>query len=148
MNKFISIIIILYSILIQSAVSMQPGDINGKWIFKYNASYGYEFSFTNSKFADIIIFMKSNFLLFKGIYQIKDTNTINIEVLEMKYSPSLSDIRSGKELTKTSSSRIIFKGQKSISGGKSYLILTTESVKIDGNSSEGFFDPEIKLKKE
>ncbi|MBN1498628.1 MAG: hypothetical protein JW982_00605 [Spirochaetes bacterium] len=92
--------------------------------------------------------MKSNFLLFRGIYQIKEADKISIEVLEMKYSPSLNDIRSGKELTKTSSSSIIFRGERSSSGGKNYLVLKTESVKIDGSSSEGFFDPEIKLKKE
>lgn len=143
MRKYILLVFIfLYTSLF---CNISPNEINGKWIYFYNQHYGYEFNFKKGRFADIIVYAKSHFFLFKGIYKITDDSKIDIDVMEMKYTTNKNEIR--KNLTKTSSSRLIFDIKKTSEKGKNFLTLKTSQVKIDGNNSEGYFEKSFKLQK-
>ena len=125
--------------------NVSPNELNGSWTFFYNTHYGYEFNFRKSRFVDIIVYAKSHFFLFKGMYKITDDSSIDIEVMEMKYTTNKNEIR--KNLTKTSSSQLVFDMKKTSENGNKYLLLKTKQVKIDGSNSDGYFEKSFKLQK-
>jgi hypothetical protein len=121
-------------------------DIQGKWRLMYKSNSGYEFRFYSNYRAFCILYYGSNALVFKGIYSI-ETDQIRININAIKNSRNVRKIDMRNKFTKTSSSYFIFNAKLHESKKKSELILKPVKTIIDGNDSNGYFEPEIKLKK-
>ena len=120
-------------------------DIHGKWRLKYGDNYGYFFRFYKNYKSIIILYLKNYSLVFKGVYTIEGNNNIRINIFAMKKEPKTKNINLYRGFTKTKSSYFIFKSYtvKKIK----MLIIKPVQIIIDGNTSKGYFEPIIKLKK-
>ena len=117
----------------------------GTWSLKYSGNYGYAFSLTSSYRATVVLFLNMETLTFRGVYTIEDGNKLRININEMK-----DEHRSGarnRGFVKAKSSYFLFGGYTSRKSGRETLYLKPLAIIIDGNNSEGYFEPLIKLAK-
>jgi hypothetical protein len=121
-------------------------DIQGVWELKYGTGYGYNFRFYKNFKSLIVLYLKKSSIVFKGVYTLEETNTIRVNIFEMKFAGSSKAIFSPGGFTKTKRSYFIFKGHLKKREGKTRLIMKAEKIFIDGKSSQGYFEPLIKLK--
>ncbi len=121
-------------------------DLTGIWELKYGTGYGYRFSFYKSYKSLIVLYLKTSFILFKGVYTLEDPDIIKVNIFEMKFTSSLKGVRSPGGFTKTKGSYFIFRGYLKNRDGKQLLVINPEKIIIDGKSSPGYFEPLIKLK--
>lgn len=122
-------------------------NIRGVWRLKYANNYGYEFRLHSNYRAIVIIFLKDSSLVFRGIYTIADDGTLRITLSEMKRVTGVKHINVSSRFVKTKSSYFYFfagHGKKKKAG---VLIIRPKKIFIDGNNSEGYFEPLISLKK-
>ena len=146
------------ALLIVMSASMMPGaaqedagtplnfkNVVGTWSLKYSGNYGYQFSFYANYRALVILYLNNETLVFKGVYTIDDGNKLKINIYEMK------DERNGgfsnKGFIKAKSSYFLFSGYQTAKQGKTTMFLRPRSIIIDGNNSEGYFEPLLKLAK-
>jgi len=121
-------------------------NIPGRWKEIYSNNYGYSFTFRRNYDSTVIVYLKQSAIIFKGIYTVAN-NRIKINLYKMKHCNSLREIYSKRGYYKSNSSYFLFnssiiKNKK----GKS-MILMPEKVIINGNNSEGYFEPKMILKK-
>jgi hypothetical protein len=121
-------------------------DITGDWELKYGTDYGYRFIFYKNFKALIILYLKNSSIVFKGVYTIEDLNKVRVNIFEMKYADSLKGISSGSGFSKTKMSYFIFSINIKAKDGKRLLFIKPDKIVIDGKSSDGYFEPSIKLK--
>jgi len=121
-------------------------DIQGKWRLKYRNNYGYYFKFYKNFKSRVILYLHNHALVFKGVYTIEN-NQIRINIYEMKRARRFSNVNSRKGFVKAKSSYFLFKGQIQELKKKKYLVVSPVKIEIDGNNSDGYFEPEIKLKR-
>ena len=117
----------------------------GTWSLKYSGNYGYTFSLNPSYRATVVLYLNMETLTFRGIYTIEDGSKLRININEMK-----DEYRGGgssKGFVKVKSSYFLFGGYKTRKGGRESLYLRPLAIIIDGNNSEGYFEPLIKLAK-
>jgi hypothetical protein len=119
--------------------------IIGNWTLKYSGNYGYNFSFYSNYRALVVLYLNMETLIFKGIYTIEDGNKLKINIYEMKEEHRAGGIKKG--FVKAKSSYFLFGGHKIRKNGKETLNLRPLAIIIDGNNSEGYFEPLIKLAK-
>ncbi len=121
--------------------------ITGTWKLMYRGNYGYEFRFYPSYKAIIILYLRTESLLFKGVYTIETDNIVRININEMKRERRISGFSLSHGFAEAKSSYFQFDG--SLAGKKNApkLILKPVRIIIDGNSSDGYFEPVIKLGK-
>lgn len=117
----------------------------GNWTLKYSGNYGYNFSFYSNYRALVVLYLNMETLIFKGVYTIEDGNKLKINIYEMK-EEHLS-VGNKKGFVKAKSSYFLFGGYKSRKNRKETLYLRPLAIIIDGNNSEGYFEPLIKLAK-
>jgi hypothetical protein len=117
----------------------------GGWTLKYSGNYGYTFSFYSNYRAVVVLSLNMETLVFKGVYTIEDGNKLKINIYEMKEEHRAGGARKG--FVKAKSSYFLFGGYKTKKGGKETLYLRPLAIIIDGNNSEGYFEPLIKLAK-
>ncbi len=148
--KRISIImlIILFSTLLP--VSGRADDVNfqnlsGNWTLLYGNDYGYSFRFYKNYRAIVILYLSSSSIVFRGVYNIESSDTIRINISEMKRVESVKNIDLKGGFHKAKSSYFIFNTKVISGGGKRNLELRPQKISIDGNDSEGSFEPYIKL---
>jgi len=122
-------------------------DVNGTWLLKYKGNYGYRFSFNKNYKSLIILYLGSQVLIFKGVYTIEGSNLIRINIFEMKREEDTGRINVYRGFVKTKSSYFIFFGYCDARKNRRSLILKPGTIFIDGNSSDGYFEPLIKLNK-
>ena len=121
-------------------------ELTGRWKLLYANNYGYDFRFYKNYRSLVILHLNNHALIFKGVYTIENENDIKINIYAMKRSP-------GKRLklyggfVKTKSSHFLFQGQVQARGKKPQLVVNPKRIVIDGNNSDGYFEPVIKLKK-
>ena len=117
----------------------------GNWTLKYSGNYGYNFSFYSNYRALVVLYLNMETLIFKGVYTIEDGNKLKINIYEMKEEHRAGCIKKG--FVKAKSSYFLFSGHKIRKNGKETLNLRPLAIIIDGNNSEGYFEPLIKLAK-
>ncbi|MBN2042164.1 MAG: hypothetical protein JW864_19180 [Spirochaetes bacterium] len=146
MRKIIIATGVFFFLLSTAWANITFDDIQGKWQLKYRHNSGYEFRFYGNYRAYCILYCGINALVFKGIYTIENEN-ITININETKNTRNIYRINFENNFVKTSSSFFIFNGQIISDGKKKELLLKPVKTIIDGNDSNGYFEPEIKLKK-
>ncbi|MBN2158144.1 MAG: hypothetical protein JW807_02020 [Spirochaetes bacterium] len=117
----------------------------GNWRLKYSGNYGYAFSLYANYRALVVLYLNMETLFFKGVYTIEEGNKLKINIYEMK-----EEHRSGrrsKGYVRAQSSYFLFGGHKVRKNKKETLYLRPLAIVIDGNNSEGYFEPLIKLAK-
>jgi len=119
------------------------GDLHGTWRLFYRGNYGYEFSFNRSYRANCVIYLQGSTLHFRGVYTIDEKRNLRINVSEMKHN----EAGQPGGFTPISTSYFIFGAQRLKQSGKDYLELRPLTIIINGNNSEGYFEPVIKLAK-
>ncbi len=125
---------------------VNPGQIHGRWLLIYRGNYGYQFHFFKNYRALSVIYLNTSAVVFKGIYSMEDATTLRINIYEMKNSqPANINYYSG--FVKTNSSYFLFKIKRYNESKTQFLEMEMIKIVIDGRSSEGYFEPVIKLKK-
>lgn len=119
-------------------------DIRGVWSLHYSSGFGYEFRFRASYRAYVILYLQNQVLVFRGVYNIDDEKTIRINISEIKEQRRGSNPEAEKGFVKTSSSLFLF-DIASLEGKK--MEVQPKKIQIDGRSSDGYFEPNIKLTK-
>ncbi len=112
---------------------------------KYSGNFGYQFSFYANYRALVILYLNMETLVFKGVYTIEDGSKLKINIYEMK-----EERRSGtpsRGFVKAKSSYFLFSGYETVKQGRTTLLLRPRAIIIDGNNSEGYFEPLLKLAK-
>lgn len=121
-------------------------NINGTWSLFYGNNYGYTFKFYKNYRAIVILYLNNASIVFKGIYNVENPESMTINVSEMKRENKTKDINLRSGFNKAKSSQFIF-NTKILQGNdrKKYMELRPQRINIDGTDSEGFFEPYIKL---
>lgn len=119
--------------------------LSGNWTLQYGNDYGYNFKFYKNYRAVVILYLNSSSIIFKGVYNIESSDTIRINVSEMKREESVKIINLKGGFVKAKSSHFIFNTRVTSNGGKKNLELRPQKIFIDGSDSEGYFEPFIKL---
>ena len=149
MKKILIKLLILSSCFISSSAFPAVGfnEIAGKWKLMYKNNCGYEFLFQKNYRAYCILYSGTNALIFKGIYSIEG-DKIRININEMKNEEKVSSIDLRNRFIKTSSSYFIFQVEfPAEKNSNKTLILKSLKTVIDGNDSDGYFEPEVSLRK-
>lgn len=149
-NLFISLLLI--AVAFQGQVSAEETlpvnfkNLNGTWTLFYGNNYGYTFKFYKNYRAIVILYLNNASIVFKGIYNVENTDSMTINVSEMKRENNIKDVNLKTGFNKAKSSQFIF-NTHIIQGSdrKKYLELRPQKINIDGTESEGFFEPYIKL---
>ncbi|MCU0843826.1 MAG: hypothetical protein MUC76_02750 [Spirochaetes bacterium] len=128
-----------------AADKLQPAMFLGTWRLLYKGNYGYTFRFHKNYRSVCVIHLNTSAVVFKGIYAIEDDKTIRINIYEMKNDCNARMPSTGAGFTKTSSTYFIFRAVFSGAKNAPVLILSPSRTVIDGRSSEGYFEPEIRL---
>lgn len=121
--------------------------IIGNWSLKYSGNYGYYFSLSSSYRALIIIYASTQSFVFRGVYTIEEKGRLKVSISEMKNEPSVTGINLYRGFVKAKSSYFLFNGYRATKNREEHLYLRPAAVIIDGNPSEGFFEPQMKLTK-
>ena len=120
-------------------------NLSGNWNLLYGNNYGYNFKFYKNYRAVVILYLNSNSIIFKGVYNIESSDSIRINISEMKREESVKNIDLKGGFVKAKSSHFIFNMRITSNGGKKNLELSPQKIFIDGSDSEGYFEPYIKL---
>lgn len=119
--------------------------LRGSWNLLYGNNYGYSFRFYENYRAIVILYLNDNSIIFKGVYNIESSDSIRINISEMKRAQSVKNLDLKGGFGKPKESHFIFNTHITTSGGKRYLELKRQTILIEGNDSIGFFEPDIKL---
>lgn len=127
----------------RSSVNFQ--NLKGNWNLMYENNYGYNFKFFKNYKAIVILYLNNSSIVFKGVYNIESSDSVRINVSEMKRFESVKNLDLKGGFVKAKSSHFIFNAQIISNGSKKQLELKPRTISIDGSDSEGFFEPYIKL---
>lgn len=119
--------------------------LSGNWTLLYGNDYGYSFKFYKNYRAVVILYLNTTSIIFKGVYNIENSETIRINISEMKREESVKNINMKGGFVKAKSSHFIFNTKVTSIDGKKILELRPQNIFIDGSDSEGYFEPYIKL---
>ena len=157
-NPFLRVIIIFSAVFfILSAQNRAYGqseelvnfkNVIGTWSLVYGNDYGYNFRFGKNYRAVIILYLNTSSIIFKGIYTIEEKGILRVNVSEMKREEKIKNLNTRSGFNKAKSSYFIFQGRHITEESGKFLELRTVKISIDGNDSEGFFEPLVKLEKE
>lgn len=129
----------------EPAVPIKFTDIPGRWTLKYSENYGYDFTFNRNYKSVIVLNLNTQCIVFKGVYTIENGN-LRINIFEMKQEDSaIPSMNRG--FVKAKSSYFLFKAGTLKKAGARILQLKPLLIIIDGNNSDGYFEPVIKLGK-
>ena len=120
-------------------------NLSGKWDLKYSGNYGYYFNFQDNYKALIILYLGHEKLAFKGVYSV-EPERIKISIYEMKRVKKRVPLNTDRGFLKANSSSFFFRAGIKEKKGVSYLMLAPLHIRIDGNDSDGYFEPLIKLR--
>jgi hypothetical protein len=137
------VLVLVFTLPCALSARVTFGDFHGTWRLMYRGNYGYEFSFNKSYRANCAIYLQGTTLYFRGVYTLDEKNNLRINVSEMKNQ----EPGQAGSFTPISSSYFIFGAERLKQAGKDYLELRPLTIIINGNSSEGYFEPVIKLTK-
>lgn len=119
--------------------------LSGNWNLMYGNDYGYSFRFFKNYRAIVIVYLNTNSVIFKGVYNIENSNAIRINISEMKRVESVKELDLKGGFVKAKSSYFIFNARAISREREKNLELRPRESSIDGKDSEGYFEPYIKL---
>ena len=122
--------------------------IKGNWDLMYGNNYGYSFKMGNNYRAVVILYLSSSSIIFRGVYTIEKDDLIRINISEMKKEDRVKGINIRSGFTKVKSSYFIFHPRLFEKEGKTFMELRPVRIFIDDNSSDGYFEPLIRLVKQ
>lgn len=146
--------IFLITILLQDAAYCETVEqinfknISGTWSLMYDNNYGYSFKLGKNYKAVVILYLSTDSVIFKGVYTIEEKNILRINISEMKREERVKGLNTGSGFKKAKSSYFLFQSRIVQDSGKSFLEVRPVRISIDGNDSEGYFEPLIRLAKE
>jgi hypothetical protein len=122
------------------AFPLTLSDCYGRW---QNGIY--TFTFNKNYTASVIIDINPReSIVFSGVFNVEKDNLIRINISEMKQCPrGTAFSKSG--FSKTASSHFIFSLDPK--ADKRTLVVRPKTITIDGNNGEGYFEPEMVLKR-
>ncbi len=135
-------------IITSDIIPLNFDTIKGNWDLKYGNNYGYSFRLGKNYRAIIILYLNCNSILFKGVYTIEKDNILRINISEMKKEEGVNKINPTRGFTQVKSSYFLFHAKIFEKTGKPVLELKPVRILIDDNSSDGYFEPLIKLTKQ
>ncbi len=141
MRRIIAVFLITAA-LSTGAQALKLETLHGSWKLIYRGDYGYAFHFYPDYRALIIIYLGNHAVIFKGVYT-SEEDKVRVNVYEMKDDMNIAYPNLSGGFQKVASTYFLFSG--SVNGSE--LALYPVRVIIDGNNSEGYFEPEIKLQK-
>ena len=109
---------------------------------------GPNYMFTmNGSYKATVVIMANQYesFVFNGVYTLEKDSILRININEMK-SCTPGEIYSKRGFTKTSSSRFVFSAELKTEKTKT-LLLKPKEIIIDGNNSDGYFEPLLTLAK-
>jgi len=121
-------------------------DVVGRWKLKYANHYGYDFRFYKNYKALVILYLSNHALVFKGVYTIEDNNRLKINIYEMKRDKNVRRVNVYGGFIKAKSSYFLFQASLPDDKRKKVLVVRPLKIVIDGNNSDGYFEPVIRLK--
>lgn len=121
--------------------------ISGSWELKYANRYGYTFRFYKNYRAVVILYLNNHSLIFKGVYTLEGDSQVRINIYEMKKSRRTSGLNLSSGFVKAKSSYFVFTAKLRKKGKGHLLLVSPRRIIIDGNNSDGYFEPVIKLKR-
>jgi len=121
--------------------------IKGNWGLRYGDNYGYSFRLGNNYKAVVILYLNSSSLIFKGVYTLENGDNLRINVSGMKREERITGLNLNSGYVDVKSSYFIFHSRLFERGGKTFMELRPVKIFIDHNSSEGFFEPLVRLTK-
>lgn len=142
---FVGCVMFSPSVSAEDQLPVDFKNLNGSWSLLYGNDYGYSFRFYKNYRAVVILYLNSNSIIFKGVYNIEGTDSIRINVSEMKREESVKNINLKGGFVKAKSSHFIFSVRITSNNGKKNLELRPRNIFIDGSDSDGYFEPYIKL---
>jgi len=95
----------------------------------------------------VILYLNNHALVFKGVYTFEGNNLVRINIYEMKKSRRLSRINLHSGFVKAKSSFFKFSVELKDRKKEKLLLVRPRNITIDGNNSDGYFEPLIKLKR-
>ncbi len=116
----------------------------GKWSLIYGGNYGYTFRFQNNYKSLVTLYLGNEALVFKGVYSIEGKNLV-INIYEMKRAKDIASASYPGGFQKANSSSFIFRASMNEKNRKKILKIVPVKIRIDGNNSDGYFEPLIKL---
>lgn len=130
---------------LHSAGKLDLSRLYGTWRLLYQGGYGYTFKFQKNYQSICIIHLHTSAVVFKGIYTAEGDDAIRINIYEMKNDANALSPSSGPGFTKTSSTYFVFHASFTGTPKAPVLVLMPTRTVIDGRSSDGYFEPEIRL---
>jgi hypothetical protein len=147
-QRFIASFLTALTVLFASSAAHPVAfrDFHGRWALNYRGNYGYEFRFNASYRAICILYLQTNILVFKGVYTVEQGDHLRINISEVKNQDGnrLGSLNHG--FTSVSTSYFVFKASRKDAQGQKVLELVPVEAMINGNSSEGYFEPVMRLK--
>ena len=120
---------------------LEYSELLGQWVLKYPQNYGYEFIFSDDYNAEITLNLNTAIIKFKGKFLLEDNRRIRIFLSEMMQK---DEITHGNKFM-LEDSYFLFNGRIIKS---ETLVLNPISIITHGRNSDGYFEPQIRLKKQ
>lgn len=121
--------------------------LSGKWGLHYGGNYGYDFILASNYRAIIILYLNNQAIIFKGVMALEDEKTLRINIVESKNEHRVTGINLNHGFTRMKSSYFLFKARLMEKNKSRILDMRPVRIIIDGNDSEGYFEPIMKLKR-
>ena len=126
-------------------------EIAGKWTLMYPQNYGYEFAFLDDYDAEITLYLNTAIIKFKGKFLLEDSRRIRIMISEMMQKDEITDYADytkEKNFVSVRDSYFLFDGRIIKDSKPEILVLNPIRIIAQGRNSEGYFEPQIRLKKQ
>jgi hypothetical protein len=123
-------------------------ELLGKWTLAYPQNYGYEFTFLDDYNAEITLHLNDVIIKFKGKFSLEDSYRIRVTLFEMMQKDEITVLEKKYSFTPVRDSYFLFKGKMVRDSNPKTLILNPIKIITEGRDSEGYFEPQIRLKKQ
>jgi len=123
-------------------------ELAGKWILMYPQNYGYEFVFFDDYGAKITLYLNTAKIKFKGKFLLEDSRRIRIFISEMMQKDEITEHGEKHGFMSVKNSYFLFDGRIIKDSKPKILVLNPITIIAEGRNSEGFFEPQIKLRKQ
>ena len=135
-------------VISSDVVPLNFNSIKGNWDLKYGDNYGYSFRLGNNYKAIVVLYLNSSSLIFKGVYTLEEEDKLRINVSGMKREERVTGLNLNSGFVDVKSSYFVFHSRIFERSGRTIMELRPVQIFIDHNSSEGFFEPLVRLTRE
>ncbi len=147
-SVFLVILMLQGSLRSETVEQINFKNVTGTWSLMYENNYGYTFRLGKNYKAVVILYLSTASVIFRGVYTIEDKNVLRINISEMKREEKVKDLNTSGGYKKAKSSYFLFQARIVHDNSKSFLEMRPVTISIDGNNSDGYFEPLIKIPRE